>query len=66
MGKLEKGKLKSKAGQSQAGKIGSKKTMTSGLAQARSSSSQRCYRDWDQDLISAWCDTGSGFNTSPI
>jgi hypothetical protein len=37
--------------------------MTGRLAQAGPSRSQRCYRDWDQDLISAWCDTGSGFNT---
>ena len=29
------------------------KIMTSGLAQARPSRSQRCYRGWDQDRISA-------------
>ena len=40
--------------------------MTSGLAQARPSRSQRCYRGWDQVQISAWCDAGSGFNTRPI
>ena len=57
---------KSKGGKFKGRKTGSKKTVTSGLAQARSSSSQRCYRDWDQDLISDWCDTGSGFNTRPI
>ena len=52
MGKLEKGKPA--------------KIMTSGLAQARSSRSQRCYRGWDQDQLSAWCDAGSGFSTRPI
>jgi hypothetical protein len=37
--------------------------MTSELAQARPSRSQRCYRVWDQDQISVWCDAGSGFST---
>ena len=54
MGKLEKA-------QEQGAKI-----MTSGLAQARSSRSQRCYRGWDQDQLSTWCDAGSGFSTRPI
>ena len=31
--------------------------------QARPSRSQRCYRGWDQDQLSAWCDAGSGFST---
>ena len=44
MGKLEKAKPR--------------KIMTSGLAQARPSRSQRCYRGWDQDQISFWCDAG--------
>ncbi len=33
-------------------KDGSQRIMTSGLAQARPSRSQRCYRGWDQDHIS--------------
>jgi len=37
--------------------------MTSELAQARPSRSQRCYRGWDQDQISVWRDAGSGINT---
>ena len=40
--------------------------MTSELAQARPPRSQRCYRGWDQDQISFWCDAGSGFGTEPI
>ena len=40
--------------------------MTSELAQARPSRSQRGYRDWDQDQLSTWCDAGSGFSTKPI
>ncbi len=40
--------------------------MTGRPAQARPSLSQRCYRDWDQDLIGAMCNAGSGFGTSPI
>ena len=50
------------------GRVGKRKVakiMTSGLAQARPSRSQRCYRGWDQDQSAAWCDAGSGFGTRP-
>ncbi len=47
-------------------KAGTQEIMTSELAQARPSRSQRCYRCWDQDLISTWCYAGSGFCTKPI
>jgi len=40
--------------------------MTSELAQARPSRSQRCYRGWDHDQISFRCHAGSGFDTRPI
>ncbi len=46
-----------------AGKRKAARIMTSELAQARPSRSQRCYRGWDQDQISVWRDAGSGFNT---
>ena len=60
MGKLEKASRKAKSQNRE------RKIMTSELAQARPSRSQRCYRGWDQDLISAWCYAGSGFSTRPI
>ena len=59
MGRLQKGD----GGEQQ---IGKNEIMTSELAQARPSRSQRCYRGWDHDQIGLQCHAGSGFNTRPI
>ena len=62
MGKLEETMRKA----AQQAEQTARRIMTGGIAQARPSRSQRCYRGWDQDPDRHWRDAGSGFTPGPI